>query len=305
MTMTLAPRRFAILLAAVAISIVAFACSSSDDETATPTTEPTASATASETASATATTTESASPTATAGTGDGEPLQVVETTVAPGLDATFEEWVTADGPANDTIPDQWDERAVVEGYLDYFLVPCAGVESVAVTDGQASFPADEGTRACFDDAVAGESPEAIAFLHQYGQFLASFEEQGTVDVGSIGAAWVNMGRGEPVILNGEVPMLPVTWLLFGGDASPVDGWLAEPAYAEAIAGHDPIAWAEYTTITPAAAPMEGGQAFHLSIPVQDCRACEVLATIEVEYRFDDAGALYEYALLPPGPGTSS
>ena len=303
--MTLARARWLALLFSMtaAASMLTMACSSSEDETATATGEATASASPTEAASETPSATETASPTVTTEPSNEEPLLVAAATVPADFEGQLDQWVTAAGPAADAIPDQWDERAVVPGYLDYFRVPCAGVGSPAVQDGLASFPGDEGSRACFDEAVAGESPEAIAFLHRHGQFLAGFEEVGVVDLGTVGAAWVNMGRGEPAFLNGAASMVPVTWLLFGDNQRPYEEWLAQPAYADAIAGHDPIPWAEYTTIEPGATAAEGGQTFIVSIPLRDCRACADLATIRAEYRFDAAGALFEVALLPPGPGT--
>src|SRR5205823_4288670 len=88
---------------------------------------------------------------------------------------------------------------------------------------------------------------AVTFLQRYEVFLASFEEHGRVDLGSIDAAWQNMGRPEPVFLNSTPSMLPLSLLMNGsGPNGPTRQWLAQPAYVAAL--HDDasvLSWPEY------------------------------------------------------------
>ena len=132
----------------------------------------------------------------------------------------------------------------------------------------------------------GAPAEAIVFFEAYEAFLYQFEEQGAVDFGAVISPLYNMGRPEPVFLNGDFGVLYV------GEVIPQD-WQTEPSYTEM---GDAITWQEYSGLVEASTSGET-QVFALEIPIQECRACETLGYLNVEVSFE-AGALLGAEVLP-------
>ena len=172
----------------------------------------------------------------------------------------------------------WDVRALTVKPETYFRIPCPAAADPARSNPGQVFNLDTPAAVeCVTEAMraAGASAEARAFLTRYRTFVVGFEERGRVDLGTTAAAWVNMGRPEPVFVNaGPDGMLSMQALVNGGAPNqPAQAWLARPEVVAALRGQtDVIAWAEYARISPLDAPA-GRQRFLAAIPVRACRAC--------------------------------
>jgi len=190
----------------------------------------------------------------------------------------------------------WDARAVTAKPEAYFRIPCAAATDPARGNPGQVFNLD--TPAAVECVVAAmraaDTTEAArAFLARYRTFLVGFEERGRVDLGTTSAAWVNMGRPEPVFVNaGPDGMLSMQALVNGGAPNqPAKAWLARPEVVAALRGQtDVIAWAEYARLAAVEAPV-GRQRFLASIPVRACRACATLLELPVMFEFGPGGEL--------------
>ncbi len=156
-------------------------------------------------------------------------------------------------------------------------------------------------------ASGGDAASQLAaqFLQRHGVFLVAFEEHGRVDSGSTSAAWQNMGRPEPALLNSTPSMLPLRVLVGAGSDSLSRQWIEHPAYSAALGGsRDAIAWPEYATLRPEPPISEAasaGQRFVAELPLRTCRACANLVTLRVAFLFDAHGGYTGWELWPPGP----
>jgi hypothetical protein len=182
-----------------------------------------------------------------------------------------------------TPPEEWTEAAV---WPDYF-------EGSALFD--ACYPALE-PDCVIRVAVEEEevTADGVAFFEQHETILASFEELGAVDFGYVAWPGVNMGRPEPVLLNGDFG------LIYYGSLIPEDWREGEASYealfVDAGAGLGPFAWGDRSLL--AEADGDGGQRIVVESLIQGCRACEVLAFLALELTFDSDGALDSVNVLP-------
>lgn len=168
--------------------------------------------------------------------------------------------------------DEWDERAVWEAYLRD-----SNVYDECVPDGfEVSCVVDVAVR-------AGASEQSIHFIEQNETILVHFEELGAVDFGEVSWLGVNMGRPEPVFLNGDFG------LLYYGSVIPEDWRSADPSY-EALPldedGFGPFPWAEYSMLAEAYTDASG-QHMIIETLIQDCRACPPLGFLALEAVFSD------------------
>jgi hypothetical protein len=198
---------------------------------------------------------------------------------------------------------EWDAGAVVARPDAYYRIPCpAAADPTRANPGQVFNLDTPAAVDCVQAAMQAnhETPEARAFLARYGVFLTAFTEHGTVDMGVSAAAWQNMGRPEPVLLNSRPGMIAVSTLVNGGgQASAARQWVGQPAYVAAVGGEDVVAWAEYATVTPLPPATGGGQRFLASMPLRKCRACADLATLSVVFAFAPGGEYAGWELRPP------
>lgn len=203
----------------------------------------------------------------------------------------------------------WDARAVAAKPEAYFRIPCPSAADPARSNPGQVFNLDTPAAVeCVLTAMqtAGASEEARAFLARYRTFLVVFEERGRVDLGTTSAAWVNMGRPEPVFVNaGPDGMLSMQALVNGGAPNqPAKAWLARPEVVAALRGQtDVIAWAEYARVAAIEAPA-GRQRFLASIPVRACRACATLLDLPVLFEFGAGGELLGAEPRPPVVATA-
>lgn len=204
----------------------------------------------------------------------------------------------------------WDARSVVAKPDAYVRIPCPAAADPARSNPGQVFNLDTPAAvACVIEAMhtAGTTEEARAFLARYGTFLVAFEERGRVDLGSTAAAWVNMGRPEPVFLNaGTDGLLSMQTLANGGAPNqPAKAWLARPDVVAALRGQtDVIAWAEYARVASIEAGA-GRQRFLAAIPVRACRACATLLDLQVAFEFGADGMLLSAEPRAPVVATST
>jgi hypothetical protein len=137
----------------------------------------------------------------------------------------------------------------------------------------------------------GASDEAVEFFLAHEAFLYTFEEHGTVDFGAVSSPLLNMGRPEPVFLNGAFG------LLYAGEVVPSD-WQEEASYADVA---EALTFTEYSQLLQATADGDG-QTFLIGVALLECRACEPLGALNIEVRFED-GSLQGVELLPFAPPT--
>jgi hypothetical protein len=209
-------------------------------------------------------------------------------------------------PAISTAPsppetDRWSADAIWEpgtpAFSSLWQTYC-GVASAAKYN-----PSDRG----FDCVVevmqaAGADPEAIEFLQEYGYFLGSFEELGTVDFGRGQAPWFNMGRPEQVLLLNGVPasvelndklQLQYQQLRYGRGQ-------ANASYASLMAEQPtpPIAWADRSLLA-SSEPRNGGQSIVVNVVMQTCRACPIVGYMPVEFVVSPNGVIGQTSTLLP------
>jgi len=148
--------------------------------------------------------------------------------------------------------------------------------------------------------AAGAHPDAIAFLTEYGYFLGSFEELGTVDFGRGQAPWFNMGRWQQVLLLNGVPSnVDVTdKLRLQFETVRRGGGQAVASYAGLMAEvNPPIAWPDRTLLA-SSEPRNGGQAITVYVMMQAGRANPPVGYMPVEFVISASGALGDVTLLP-------
>jgi hypothetical protein len=201
---------------------------------------------------------------------------------------------------------EWDSKAVTAKPEVYFRIPCpAAADPTKSNPGVVFSPDSPASVACIVDTMKSqkESEQAASFLQRYSVFLASFEERGKVDTGTISAPWQNMGRPEPVFLGSTPGMIPLSLLVGAASTGPVGQWLKAPAYASALGSNtDVIAWSEYGKLEAQPASAAGAQRFLATLPIRQCRACADLAQLRVVFDFGADGGYQGWELQAPGPG---
>jgi hypothetical protein len=65
----------------------------------------------------------------------------------------------------------------------------------------------------------GASESAVRFFEMSTQFLNAFDERGQIDFGHASSPWLNMGRGEAVLLNGAPSAILMSRVLSPNDDS--------------------------------------------------------------------------------------
>jgi hypothetical protein len=150
--------------------------------------------------------------------------------------------------------------------------------------------------------AAGADPEAIEFLQEYGYFLGSFEELGTVDFGCGQAPWFNMGRPQQVLLLNGVPasvelndrlQLQYEQVRHGSGQ-------ANASYGSLMAQQPtpPLAWADRSLLA-SSEPRNGGQAIVVNLVMQTCRACPIAGYMPVEFIVSPGGVVSQSSTLLP------
>jgi hypothetical protein len=157
--------------------------------------------------------------------------------------------------------------------------------------------ADQG---CIESAMRqlGASESAIQFFDSTMQFLMSFDKRGPIDFGLAASPWVNMGRGEAVLLNGQPSAIPMSRTLSPTD----DSWKSDPGYANLLQRFpNAFPWAEYGGPTSERQTDTGSTSIELRFDMRECRACPNLATFREELVFSPAGFITTTNVLPPAP----
>jgi hypothetical protein len=178
----------------------------------------------------------------------------------------------------------WDESAVWADFYDGEVFTC--LENLPGGD----------LKACILEvaAEAGATQAAIDFIEANEAALVSFQELGVIDFGTVAWPAFNMGREEPVVLNGDFGVL------YYGTLVPEDWHTADPSY-EAIevdaAGLGPYPWSEYSALVEATTD-SGGQRLVFETVIQECRACQPVGFLVVEVRFDQSGSPTGSDVLP-------
>ncbi len=113
-----------------------------------------------------------------------------------------------------------------------------------------------------DDA----GPEAVDFFRATGLFLTEFEQIAEVDYAIATAPWVNQGRPNPLLLNGDPSVVSFGDLLGSGSMYRAIG--------------DDILWPEYSTLE-LYEETDGGQRLTFNVRLAPCRACETTGSLEV------------------------
>jgi hypothetical protein len=147
----------------------------------------------------------------------------------------------------------------------------------------------------------GASESAVRFFEMTTQFLNSYEKRGQVDVGHASSPWINMGRGEAVLLNGAPSAILMSRALGARDQS----WKLLPGYAELLLRYpNAFPWVEYGGPVSEPQSEDGGAIVVTAFDMRECRACANVATFRAELRFDPSGFITSMNALPPGPPRS-
>jgi hypothetical protein len=175
----------------------------------------------------------------------------------------------------------WDEGALWQDYYESEVFSCLPSGDV---------------KTCVLEVAEGASvaPEVSDFITQNEAVLVTFQELGTVDYGEVSWVAFNMGRPEPVFLNGDFG------LRYYGTVVPEDWREGDPSY-EAIevdgSGFGPYPWAEYSQLVSSESDASG-QRMVIETVIQGCRACAPVAFLALEIAFDAKGALSGVTVLP-------
>lgn len=146
--------------------------------------------------------------------------------------------------------------------------------------------------------AGGASESAVRFFETTGNFLSSYDEHGPVDFGLASSPWVNMGRGEAVLLNGAPSAILMSKAFDGRKES----WAGAPGYAELLSrSPNAFPWLEYGGPTSTQTGDDGVQSITAVFDMRECRACANVATMPIVLRFDARGVLVGVDVLPPGP----
>jgi hypothetical protein len=156
--------------------------------------------------------------------------------------------------------------------------------------------ADEG---CVEAAMRqlGASESAVQFFEMTMQFLYSFDERGAIDFGIASSPWLNMGRGEGVLLNGRPSAILMSRALNPRD----DSWKSIPEYADLLQLHPNLfPWVEYGGPMSERQSDSGSTVVEASFDMRECRACPNIATFREQFTFDPAGYIAAADVLAPG-----
>jgi hypothetical protein len=154
-------------------------------------------------------------------------------------------------------------------------------------------------RGCIQAAMRrlGASESAVRFYETTTQFLSTFEEQGAIDFGRASSPFLNMGRGEAVLLNGAPSAILMSVALRLDDS-----WKSLPGYAELVQRYpNAFPWVEYGGPTSARPTDDGGVIIGTAVDMRECRACANVATFRVDFQFDPRGFIASTNILAPGP----
>lgn len=176
----------------------------------------------------------------------------------------------------------WDENAVWKNYYESSVfsecLPSDDVQSCVINIAEA----------------AGAPDSALKFIEENEAVLISFEELGVVDYGEVSWPEFNMGRSEPVLLNGDFG------LRYYGAGIPQDWRTADPSY-EAVeedeSGTGPFPWGEYSVLAEATDGPEG-QRLVFETVIQECRACAPVGFLVLELTFTPDGEQTGVNVLP-------
>ena len=190
-----------------------------------------------------------------------------------------------------TDAEPWNEQATWTPTLDE-LLPCG--------EPAALFPEDDSEEAPCISALAEEVDPSVAdFFGATDKFLFEFDGRPGIDVGRAGAPWFNMGRGELVFLNASPDVI------FAAEYVP-DTWAIAPQYRDALDDGLITAWFEYWSVESREPEQDGGETFVIAYALQECRACPVVGTLRVSYRFNAHRVLSDTAtrsIGAPPPGS--
>jgi len=178
-------------------------------------------------------------------------------------------------------PGEWDERSVWADYDSDGIVydACYGQGGI---DCQVEVA-----------AATGELPETISFIEANEWVLVSFEELGNVDFGQV--RWVprNMGRAEPVLLNGDFG------LILYREVIPDDWSQADESYATlpdfpAKAGPP---WGVASQIMEAYKD-NAGEHLVIETVITFCGPCPDYGFLPIDLTFDPTGTVIATEVLP-------
>ena len=144
----------------------------------------------------------------------------------------------------------------------------------------------------------GASDSAVRFFETTGQFLQEFDKRGPiVDFGRASTPWLNMGRGEAVLLNGAPSAILISKAFSGRQ----EEWAGVPGYAELLQRHPNVfPWIEYGGPASTTTATDGAQLITAVFDMRECRACASLATMPVIFAFDTSGVLVSEEVQAPG-----
>ena len=187
--------------------------------------------------------------------------------------------------------ERWNEETAWTPVADE-LLPCGEPGALAPED-------DPDAASCISALAAEVDPSAADFFDATDQFLFEFDGRPGIDVGRAGAPWMNMGRGKLVFLNASPDVI------FAAEHVP-DTWDVAPQYRDALDDGLITAWFEYWSVESRELEEDGGETFVIAYALQECRACPVVGTLRVSYRFDADRVLSDIAtrsIGAPPPGS--
>jgi hypothetical protein len=145
----------------------------------------------------------------------------------------------------------------------------------------------------------GASESAVRFLVSTGQFLAEFDERGAIDFGHASVPWINMGRGEAVILNAVPSAILMSRVL---DPRP-DAWSGVPGYAELLQDFPQLSpWVEYGGPISLQQTPDGGYKVLAAFSMREFRAGPNVASMPIVFTFSGSGVLTGQEVMSPSRG---
>jgi hypothetical protein len=145
----------------------------------------------------------------------------------------------------------------------------------------------------------GASESAVRFFESTGQFLGEFDERGAIDFGHASVPWINMGRGEAVILNAAPSAILMSQVL----DPRTETWSSVPGYDDLLQDFPQLSpWVEYGGPISVQALPEGGYRVLAAFSMREFRAGPTVATMPIVFTFSGNGVLTGQEIMSPSRG---
>lgn len=145
----------------------------------------------------------------------------------------------------------------------------------------------------------GASDSAVRFFETTGQFLGEFDERGLIDFGHASVPWINMGRGEAVILNAAPSVILMSQVVDPRE----EAWSGVPGYDDLLQDFPQLSpWVEYGGPISLQSAPDGSYRVLAAFSMREYRAGPNVASMPIVFTFSANGVLLGQEVLSPSRG---